>query len=343
MATSRTVSLNITLLLPCRVRDLCVPERASTTAEPEQSSKGNRATATLTRPFVEARNGGPGARPCPSRWRFDYRQPVSYPPPSQMVRLSTGQGGSRGTTGHDRLRDALDRDHRSARGANVNYPNTDRDGDVADDYCGTMVSDPYRWMENADDSRLPGWIAAQNVVTNDWMSATADAQRVDLLLEWLTVFDPMGVPDEEGAVRFFNPSGRTLRRARSHHLRLPGQQDQQVPGHRTGRAADRWQALPAGRLVAELGRQAGGGGPVEDGSQKLEIRFVKASDGTMLADRLPTHPDTELSWLPGGQEVLYMRAGTDGNPTPTRHTVGSSEDTRWPSGICHPSTPSFAG
>ena len=88
-------------------------------------------------------------------------------------------------------------------GQNVTYPKTDRDDKVADDYFGTMVSDPYRWLENADDERLAGWIAAQNVATDDWMASTADARRVDLLLEWLTVFDPMSVPDEEGAVRFF--------------------------------------------------------------------------------------------------------------------------------------------
>src|SRR6185436_7791042 len=44
------------------------------------------------------------------------------------------------------------------------YPPTLK-GDVVDDYFGTKVADPYRWMEDLDSKPVADWIAAQNAVT----------------------------------------------------------------------------------------------------------------------------------------------------------------------------------
>ena len=44
------------------------------------------------------------------------------------------------------------------------YPPTAK-GDVVDDYFGTKVADPYRWMEDLDSKAVADWVAAQNAVT----------------------------------------------------------------------------------------------------------------------------------------------------------------------------------
>jgi prolyl oligopeptidase len=53
--------------------------------------------------------------------------------------------------------------------AKLKYPTTKRQ-DVVDDYFGTKVKDPYRWLEddNAADTKL--WVAAQNAVTDAYLS-----------------------------------------------------------------------------------------------------------------------------------------------------------------------------
>ena len=49
----------------------------------------------------------------------------------------------------------------------IDYPSTKR-GDLMEDYHGTKVADPYRWLE--DDVRkseeVAAWVAAENMVTN---------------------------------------------------------------------------------------------------------------------------------------------------------------------------------
>src|SRR6185436_16247028 len=44
------------------------------------------------------------------------------------------------------------------------YPPTLK-GDVVDDYFGTKVADPYRWMEDLDSKAVADWIAAQNTLS----------------------------------------------------------------------------------------------------------------------------------------------------------------------------------
>ena len=46
----------------------------------------------------------------------------------------------------------------------LTYPPTPK-GDHIDDYFGTKVADPYRWMEDLDSKEVADWVAAQNKVT----------------------------------------------------------------------------------------------------------------------------------------------------------------------------------
>ena len=50
------------------------------------------------------------------------------------------------------------------------YPETRMDETVVDDYFGTKVADPYRWLENDTSAETSNWVKAQTEVTNDYLS-----------------------------------------------------------------------------------------------------------------------------------------------------------------------------
>ncbi|HSK96714.1 MAG TPA: hypothetical protein VK891_08875, partial [Euzebyales bacterium] len=67
----------------------------------------------------------------------------------------------------------------------MRYPQT-MTVDQVDDYHGTKVSDPYRWLEDTDAPETREWIAAQQALTEDWLRhiPTRPALRERLTQLW---------------------------------------------------------------------------------------------------------------------------------------------------------------
>ena len=65
------------------------------------------------------------------------------------------------------------------------YPETERGG-VVDDYFGTKVADPYRWLEDDLSEATAAWVEAENAVTDDYLSQIPfrDAIRERLTELW---------------------------------------------------------------------------------------------------------------------------------------------------------------
>ena len=52
------------------------------------------------------------------------------------------------------------------------YPETRR-GDVVDDFFGTAVADPYRWLEDADDPEVLEWTRVQHELALEALNGLA--------------------------------------------------------------------------------------------------------------------------------------------------------------------------
>src|SRR3954447_24992305 len=57
------------------------------------------------------------------------------------------------------------------------YPATRRD-DVVDDYHGTKVGDPYRWLEQLDSPGTVDWVQAQRRFTSDQLARIPEREAL---------------------------------------------------------------------------------------------------------------------------------------------------------------------
>ena len=88
--------------------------------------------------------------------------------------------------------------------AKLTYPQTRRD-DVVDDYFGTKVADPYRWLENdvREDKEVADWVAAENKVTDAYLASLPGRAIFAERLRALMDYERFGVPVEKGGHYFY--------------------------------------------------------------------------------------------------------------------------------------------
>ncbi|MEJ5226297.1 MAG: hypothetical protein WHV44_17675, partial [Anaerolineales bacterium] len=69
----------------------------------------------------------------------------------------------------------------------MRYPIT-RKQDLVEDYHGTPVPDPYRWLEDADSAETAEWVRQQNEVTFGYIKAIPAQPRIQQRLTELWDF-----------------------------------------------------------------------------------------------------------------------------------------------------------
>jgi prolyl oligopeptidase len=86
--------------------------------------------------------------------------------------------------------------------APLRYPATRR-GDVVDDFFGTKVADPYRWLEDPDSPETQAWVRAENEVTQAWLAAVPERTAIRERLTRLTDFERFTEGRRRGGRVFF--------------------------------------------------------------------------------------------------------------------------------------------
>ncbi len=87
----------------------------------------------------------------------------------------------------------------------LQYPDTKK-VDVVDDYHGTKVADPYRWLE--DDVRVnkdvAAWVEAQNKVTFGYLQGIAEREAIKKRITDLFNYEKLSAPFKVGGKYFFS-------------------------------------------------------------------------------------------------------------------------------------------
>src|SRR5262245_23833271 len=78
------------------------------------------------------------------------------------------------------------------------YPPAPR-GEQVDDYHGTKVEDPYRWLEETDSPRTRAWIEAENRLTFGYLEKVTARPKIRERLKRLWDYEKFGVPIRRGS------------------------------------------------------------------------------------------------------------------------------------------------
>jgi prolyl oligopeptidase len=83
------------------------------------------------------------------------------------------------------------------------YPSA-RTVDVVDDYHGTSVADPYRWLEDADAPDTAAWVEAENQLTHGFLDQVPARAKIAARLTQLWNYERYGLPGKQGGAYFFS-------------------------------------------------------------------------------------------------------------------------------------------
>jgi prolyl oligopeptidase len=86
----------------------------------------------------------------------------------------------------------------------VKYPIAQKDSTVKDNYFGTTVADPYRWMENDTSVQTNAWVKAENEVTDAYLANIPFLQTIQSRLKELWNYDKYSAPFKEGDYNYYS-------------------------------------------------------------------------------------------------------------------------------------------
>ena len=84
----------------------------------------------------------------------------------------------------------------------LKYPTT-RKVDIVDNYFGSKIADPYRWLEDDKSAETGEWVKAQNAVTYDYLSKIPYRNKIKERLTKIWNFEKRSAPFKKGNYYFF--------------------------------------------------------------------------------------------------------------------------------------------
>jgi prolyl oligopeptidase len=82
------------------------------------------------------------------------------------------------------------------------YPSS-RKSDQVDNYHGTQVADPYRWLEDPDSEETKAWVQAQNKLTFGYLQEILSREKIKQRLTKLWDYEKYSIPFKEGDRYFY--------------------------------------------------------------------------------------------------------------------------------------------
>jgi len=186
------------------------------------------------------------------------------------------------------------------------YPDTKRVVQV-DDYHGTQVADPYRWLEDVDAPDTRAWIEAENAVTFGYLATIPQRDAIRRRLTALWDYPRFGTPFKKRGQYFF--------------FKNDGLQNQAVLYHQPTRSAEPTVLLDPNTLsgdgtvalstldLSEDARRLAYA-TAASGSDWNDIHVRDIATGTDLPDRVRWVKFSGISWTHDNAGFFYSRYPT---------------------------------
>lgn len=84
----------------------------------------------------------------------------------------------------------------------VTYPDVKKD-ETVEDYHGTAIQDPYRWLEDDNSKETAEWVTNQNKVTFDYLDQIPYREAIKNRLKEVWNFERFGTPFKEGGKYYY--------------------------------------------------------------------------------------------------------------------------------------------
>lgn len=202
--------------------------------------------------------------------------------------------------------------------SSLRYPSA-RLGAVVDDYHGTLVADPYRWLEDPDSSETRQWVRAENDLTQAWLAETSTRDELRERLQQLWNYERYSLPMEQGG-RYFYLHNDGLQEQSPLFVSDSAQGEGRLLLDPASFSSDGTVSLaeqvpsPDGKLLAY--------GTSDGGSDWIRWRFLDVESGERLPDEITRNKFGSLDWTADSQAVVYARfpAPTAGNELHERNT-----------------------
>ena len=186
--------------------------------------------------------------------------------------------------------------------AQIQYPETKKQ-DQQDDYFGTIVKDPYRWLEDDQSEETKAWVIAQNKVTELYLDRIPYRQKVQAKLESMWNYPKYGSPFRRGEYYYFYKNDGLQNQAVLYRQKgLSGKPEVFIDPNKISSDGTASISTPSfsrnNEYAAYLESQAG--------SDWQVARIMRVSDRKMLDDEIKFIKFSGLSWK-GNTGFYYSR------------------------------------
>jgi prolyl oligopeptidase len=212
------------------------------------------------------------------------------------------------------------------------YPDTRTDA-VSDDYFGTSVADPYRWLEDDNAAETQAWVEAQNAVTFNYLEQIPERAAIRERLTTLWNYERYGLPVKRGDFYIYTRNDGLQNQAVYYRARALDAEPE-VLLDPNGLSSDGTVAVGAvsftddGRFMAYS--------LSESGSDWVRWKVREVATGQDLADEVRWSKFSGAAWLKDGSGFYYSRydapgegetlTGVNRNQKLYFHAVGTEQD-----------------